>query len=218
MNTSFEMGGSIGHAFGFEKAGEPRTVAIIGDSTFLHSGIPPLLDAVYNKGKTTVVIVDNRTTGMTGQENHAGTGKDIHGEPASQVDYEKICRALGVEFVQHASAFRPEEVEGAVRAAIKFDGPSVVISEGPCVLIPEEKAKPKVAFTVIAEECIACGLCFHTGCPAILESAETYRASASQKPRPKAIIDPNICVGCTLCAAVCPPECIVRVDGKPWGA
>ena len=218
MNTSFEMGGSIGHAFGFEKAGEPRTVAIIGDSTFLHSGIPPLLDAVYNKGKTTVVIVDNRTTGMTGQENHAGTGKDIHGEPAKQVDYEKICRALGVEFVKHASAFRPEEVEGAVREAIKFDGPSVVISEGPCVLIPEEKTKPKVAFTVIAAECIACGLCFHTGCPAILESGETYRASASQKSRPKAIIDPNICVGCTLCAAVCPPECIVRVDGKPWGA
>ncbi len=218
MNTSFEMGGSIGQAFGFEKAGEPRTVAIIGDSTFLHSGIPPLLDAVYNKGKTTVVIVDNRTTGMTGQENHAGTGKGIHGEPAKQVDYEKICRALGVEFVKHASAFRPEEVEGAVREAIKFDGPSVVISEGPCVLIPEEKSKPKVAFTVVADECIACGLCFHTGCPAILESAETYRASASQKPRPKAIIDPLICVGCTLCAAVCPPECIVRVDGKPWGA
>ncbi len=218
MNTSFEMGGSIGHAFGFEKAGEPRTVAIIGDSTFLHSGIPPLLDAVYNKGKTTVVIVDNRTTGMTGQENHAGTGKDIHGEPAQQVDYEKICRALGVEFVKHASAFRPEEVESAVREAIKWEGPSVVISEGPCVLIPEEKAKPKVAFTVVAEECIACGLCFHTGCPAILESQETYQASASQKPRPKAIIDPNICVGCTLCAAVCPPECIVRVDGQPWGA
>ena len=218
MNTSFEMGGSIGHAFGFEKAGEPRTVAIIGDSTFLHSGIPPLLDAVYNKGKTTVVIVDNRTTGMTGQENHAGTGKDIHGEPTQQIDYEKICRALGVEFVKHASAFSPEEVEKAVREAIKFDGPSVVISEGPCVLIPEEKAKSKVAFTVIAEECIACGLCFHTGCPAILESQETYQASASQKPRPKAIIDPNICVGCTLCAAVCPPECIVRVDGQPWGA
>ena len=105
-----------------------------------------------------------------------------------------------------------------MREAIKWDGPSVVISEGPCVLIPEEKAKPKVGFTVVAEECIACGLCFHTGCPAILESQETYQASASQKPRPKAIIDPNICVGCTLCAAVCPPECIARVDGKPWGA
>lgn len=218
MNTSFEMGGSIAHAFGFEAAGEPRTVAIIGDSTFLHSGIPPLIDAVYNKGKTTVVIVDNRTTGMTGQEDHAGTGKNIHGEATKKLDYETLCRAIGVEFVKHASAFRPDEVEKAVREAIKFDGPSVVISEGPCVLIPEEKSKPKVAFKVIAEECIACGLCFHTGCPAILTSTETYRASEQQKPRPKAIIDPNICVGCTLCAAVCPPECIVRVDGQPWGA
>jgi indolepyruvate ferredoxin oxidoreductase alpha subunit len=218
MNTSFEMGGSIGHAFGFEKAGETRAVAIIGDSTFLHSGIPPLLDAVYNNAKTTVVIVDNRTTGMTGQEDHAGTGKDVHGNPAKRVDYETLCRAMGVEFVKHASAFRPQEIETAVREAIKFDGPAVVISEGPCVLIPEEKTKPKVAFTVIAEECIACGLCFHTGCPAILPSSETYRASEAQKPRPKAIIDPAICVGCTLCAAVCPPECIVRVDGQPWGA
>lgn len=218
MNTSFEMGGSIAHAFGFEAAGEPRTVAIIGDSTFLHSGIPPLIDAVYNKGKTTVVIVDNRTTGMTGQEDHAGTGKNIHGEPAKKLDYETLCRAIGVEFVRHANAFRPGEVEKAVREAIKFDGPSVVISEGSCVLIPEEKTKKKVAFTVVASECIACGLCFHTGCPAILESAETYRATEQQKPKPKAIIDPNICVGCTLCAAVCPPECIVRVDGQPWGA
>ncbi len=218
MNTSFDMGASIGNAFGFEVAGEPRTVAIIGDSTFLHSGIPPLIDAVYNKGKTTVVIVDNRTTGMTGQENHAGTGKDIHGNPAKKVDYEVLCRAIGVEFVRHANAFRPDEVEAAVREALKFDGPSVVISEGPCVLIPEEKAKPKVAFKVLADECIACGLCFHTGCPAILQSTETYRATEQQKPRPKAIIDPNICVGCTLCAAVCPPECIVREDGMPWGA
>jgi indolepyruvate ferredoxin oxidoreductase alpha subunit len=86
------------------------------------------------------------------------------------------------------------------------------------VLIPEEKSREKIKFTVLAEECIACGLCFHTGCPAILESQETYRASETQKARPKAIIDPNICVGCTLCAVVCPPECIVRVDGQPWGA
>jgi indolepyruvate ferredoxin oxidoreductase alpha subunit len=219
MNTSFEMGGSIAHAFGFESAGEPRAVAIIGDSTFLHSGIPPLLDAVYNNGKTTVVIMDNATTGMTGQENHPGTGKDIHGKAVTKrVNYEELCRALGVGFIKHASAFNPGEVEAAVREAIKWDGPSVVISEGPCVLIPESKAAPKVAFTVVAEECIACGLCFHTGCPAILESAETYRASEHQKARPKAIIDPAVCVGCTLCATVCPPECIVRVDGKPWGA
>lgn len=218
MNTSFDMGASIGNAFGFEAAGEQRTVAIIGDSTFLHSGIPPLIDAVYNKGKTTVVIVDNRTTGMTGQEDHAGTGKDIHGAPTKKIDYETLCRAIGVEFVRHASAFRPDQVEAAVREALKFDGPAVVISEGPCVLIPEEKARKKAKFLVVASDCVACGLCFHTGCPAILPSQETYRASEQQKPRPKAIIDPNICVGCTLCAAVCPPECIVREDGQPWGA
>jgi indolepyruvate ferredoxin oxidoreductase alpha subunit len=155
---------------------------------------------------------------MTGQEDHAGTGKDIHGQPTKKIDYETLCRAIGVEFVKHVSAFRPEELEKAVREAIAFDGPAVIISEGPCVLIPESKEKAKVAFKVLAEECIACGLCFHTGCPAILESAETYRATEHQKPRPKAIIDEHICVGCTLCAAVCPPECIVRVDGQPWGA
>lgn len=218
MNTSFAMGASIGNAYGFEMAGEKKTIAIIGDSTFLHSGIAPLMDAVYNGGKTTLVIMDNRTTGMTGQEDHAGTGKDLHGQPTKKIDYEQLCRAIGVEFVKHASAFRPEQVTAAVREALAFDGPAVVISEGPCILIPEEKNKPKVAFTVNAEDCIACGLCFHTGCPAILESSEMYRASESQKARPKAIIDPNICVGCALCAVVCPPECIVRVDGQPWGA
>jgi len=218
MNTSFAMGASIGNAVGFELAGEKRTFAVIGDSTFLHGGIQPLMDAVYHGAKTKVVIMDNRTTGMTGQENHPGTGKDLHGQPAKQVDYEQLCRAIGVEWVKRVNAFRPKEVEAALREALKFDGPAVVISEGPCVLIPEEKTKPKVAFKVLAEECIACGLCFHTGCPAILESHETYQASASQKARPKALIDPNICVGCTLCAAVCPPECIVRVDGQPWGA
>jgi indolepyruvate ferredoxin oxidoreductase alpha subunit len=155
---------------------------------------------------------------MTGQEDHPGTGKDIHGQPAKKLDYETICRAIGVEFVRHASAFRPDEVEKAVREAIQFDGPAVVISEGPCVLTPDEKAKSKIPFTVVAEDCVACGLCFHTGCPAITQSTETYRATAQQKPRPKAIIDPIMCVGCTLCAAVCPPECIVRTDGQPWGA
>ncbi len=218
MNTSFAMGASIGNAVGFEFAGEKRTFAVIGDSTFLHGGIQPLMDAVYHGTKTKVVIMDNRTTGMTGQENHPGTGKDLHGQPAKRVDYEQLCRAIGVEWVKRVNAFRPKEVEAALREALKFEGPAVVISEGSCVLIPEEKARPKVAFTVIAEDCIACGLCFHTGCPAILESPETYQASASQKARPKAWIDPNICVGCTLCAAVCPPECIVRVDGQPWGA
>jgi indolepyruvate ferredoxin oxidoreductase alpha subunit len=218
VNTTFDMGASIANAFGFEKAGEQKTIAVIGDSTFLHSGIPPLLDAVYNKGKTTVVIMDNGTTGMTGQEDHAGTGKNIHGEPTKKIDYETLCRAMGVEFVRHVSAFQPEQLEKSVREALKFDGPAVVISEGPCVLIPEEKAKPKIAFQVIAEECVACGVCFHIGCPAILESAETWRATEHQKPRPKAIIDSKLCVGCTLCAVVCPPECIGRVDGKPWGA
>jgi indolepyruvate ferredoxin oxidoreductase, alpha subunit len=218
VNTTFDMGASIANAFGFEKAGEQKTIAVIGDSTFLHSGIPPLLDAVYNKGKTTVVIMDNRTTGMTGQEDHAGTGKNVHGEPAKKIDYETLCRAMGVEFIRHASAFQPDEVEKSVREAMKFDGPAVVISEGPCVLIPEEKAKSKVAFQVVAEECIACAVCFHIGCPAILESTETYRATEHQKARPKATIDTKLCVGCTLCAVICPPECIVRVDGKPWGA
>ncbi len=218
MNTSFAMGASIGNAYGFEMAGEKKTIAIIGDGTFLHGGIQPLMSAVYNGGKTTVVIMDNRTTGMTGQEDHPGTGKSIHGDPTKKIDYEQLCRAIGVEYVKHASAFNPKQVEKAVREALAFDGPAVVISEGSCVLIPEEKSRTKVKFTVVADECIACGLCFHTGCPAILESQETYRASENQKPKPKAIIDPNICVGCTLCAVVCPPECIVRVDGQPWGA
>jgi indolepyruvate ferredoxin oxidoreductase alpha subunit len=205
-DTMGAMGASVGVAHGFDVAGIPDPfVAVIGDSTFFHAGIPPLLDIVHNGGKSTVVILDNHTTAMTGHQDHPGIDVKLGGEPATKVDIEAVVRASGVIDVHKVDAFNVKAVEKAIKEALAFDGPSVVIVDGPCFFVGPGPAR---AYVVDSEECAACGICFHLGCPAIIRSDEVHTKTG----RPKAEIDPVLCVGCDMCAQVCPTEAIHQAE------
>ncbi len=202
IDTCVSMGSSIGNATGMAKAGrETRPiVATIGDSTFLHSGIPPLIDAVQNGVDITIILLDNHITAMTGGQDHAGTGKTLYGETSHRVDFETLIRAIGVEWVRKIDSYDVAAMYHGFREATEFKGVSVVISDRPCVLDPLKIKGP--ALTVKAESCIACQACMNLGCPAIVWSDEWY--DGHHKVR----IDAASCIGCTLCAQVCPSDSI----------
>lgn len=211
MDTCLCMGASIGNAIGMEKAGEVSkpVVAAIGDSTFLHAGIPALMDAVYNKAKITVVILDNSSVAMTGGQDHPGTGRTARGEETHKVDLEALCRALGVQHVRTVDSYDVGAMFRGLREAIAYPGVSVVISNRPCVLDPVKiKGTP---YEVVSGECIACQACMNLGCPSITWTDELY--DGHHKVR----IDPLTCVGCTVCAQVCPTNCVKLVSGKAPG-
>jgi indolepyruvate ferredoxin oxidoreductase alpha subunit len=195
------MGASIGTALGLEKAqGKAfarKTIAVIGDSTFLHSGMTGLVDLVYNHGTVTVAILDNRVTAMTGHQEHPGTGRTLRGEPSYAVNYADLARAVGVEHVLEVDAFNVEAVSEALKAATDHEGPSLVIVKGECILRIRDRWGPALA--VDAEACTACGLCLKIGCPAVSRRADG-----------KAVIERSLCVGevCSVCAQICPKECI----------
>jgi len=209
MDTCICMGASIGSAIGMEKVGshEKGVVAVIGDSTFLHSGITGLLDAVYNKSNVTVIILDNRVTAMTGGQQHPATGYTLMGEPTKQVDLAELCKALGVESVRNADAYDYKGSMEIIKEEVNRPGPSVVLTDRPCVLMP--KRIMEQPYTVISDLCNGCSACFRIGCPAIMTSTEM-----TKRNRPKAIIDPILCTGCSLCTQVCKPEAIVLAE-KP---
>jgi indolepyruvate ferredoxin oxidoreductase alpha subunit len=204
IDTCLCMGASINHAFGIEKAKKTKkkTVALIGDSTFLHSGITGLANVVYNRGTQTTIIVDNRITAMTGGQDHPGTSKTLMGEKTHAIDLVELCKALGVEHVRTIDPFDQKETLAILKEEVEREAPSVVITTRPCVLFPS-KLKPTTKFHVILEKCNACGACFRIGCPAITTSSEK-----NEKGRPKSEIDIELCTGCTLCAQVCPEEAI----------
>jgi indolepyruvate ferredoxin oxidoreductase alpha subunit len=209
MDSCICMGASIGSAIGMAKVNGVKkgVVAAIGDSTFLHSGITGLLDAAYNKANITVAILDNRTTAMTGGQNHPGTGTTLMGDETFEVDLVKLCEAVGVTDIHRIDAYDLAETRTAFEKALEFDGPSVVISERPCALMPRRiKEEP---YKVISDLCNGCKLCFRIGCPAIAASKEL-----TKKGHPKAIIDFDLCTGCTICAQVCPENAIVLESEK----
>ncbi len=209
MDSCICMGASIGSAVGMAKVGGVKkgVVAAIGDSTFLHSGLTGLLDASYNNANITVALLDNRTTAMTGGQNHPGTGKTLMGDETFQVDFVKLCEAVGVKDIHTVDAYDLDETKAAFQKALEFNGPSVVISDRPCVLMPSKiKEAP---YTVISDSCNGCKLCFRIGCPAIAASKEL-----TKKGHPKAIIDTDTCTGCTICAQVCPEDAIVLATEK----
>jgi indolepyruvate ferredoxin oxidoreductase, alpha subunit len=204
IDTTVSMGSSIGNAIGMAKAGEAKPiVATIGDSTFLHAGIPPLINAVYNQANITVLLLDNHVTAMTGGQQHPGTGKTLRGEDVPKVDYEALVRAIGVKWVRTVDSYDLAAVHHALRDAINYRGVAVLITNRPCVLDPVKIKGPP--FEVVEEQCNACQACMNLGCPAITWSGQWFEG------RHKVQIDQSLCIGCTLCAQLCTVDCIKTV-------
>ena len=197
MDTTICMGASIGAAFGMAKAGfRGRLAAVIGDSTFFHSGMTGLLDVVYNKGGITVVVLDNRITGMTGHQDNPGSGRTLLGEPTVKTSIAEVARALGVRRVREVSAYDIPALETALKEELDVtDEPSVVVVFGSCVLASKRNVGA-IPDSVDFAACKACGACFKLGCPAIVRGEKVGE-------RFKASIDPAACIGCGVCSQVC---------------
>ncbi|HEX7549374.1 MAG TPA: indolepyruvate ferredoxin oxidoreductase subunit alpha, partial [Candidatus Methylomirabilis sp.] len=197
MDTCVCMGASIGTAFGMEKAlGEAargKVVAVIGDSTFIHSGITGLINVVYNRGFSTVIILDNGTTAMTGAQDHPGTGKTLQAEATHRLDLAALCRAIGVEHVYTVNPHDQEKTEAILRREIKRDAPSVVIAQASCVLLPEHRAERRPALEVVEELCNGCKACGKLGCPAIewIPLTPEEAVAAGKKPTQKGMVRIN---------------------------
>ncbi len=187
------MGASVSSVHGFNKAlgaeGEHRTVAVIGDSTFMHSGMTGLANIAYNQSNSTVIILDNSITGMTGHQQNPTTGYNIKGDPAGKIDLEALCRAMGFRRVRVVDPYDLAACDAALREELAADEPSVIISRRPCALLKYVKHKPPLR--VDADKCVGCKSCMKIGCPAI-----------SMKDG-KARIDQTLCVGCGVCAQLC---------------
>lgn len=201
VDTTICMGASISAAHGMEKARgrefSEKLVSVIGDSTFMHSGITSLVDVVYNKGTSTTIILDNSITGMTGHQENPTTGKTIRGEATKQVDLIALCKAIGIEHVVVADPFDLAGFEAVVKAETKRNEPSVIIAQRPCALL---KTVKYTGTCVIGENCKNCKLCMKLGCPAISIIDGTVK------------IDTTQCNGCGLCLNVCPFHAITKED------
>lgn len=193
MDSTICMGASISGIHGFNKAlgetSEEGTVAVIGDSTFMHSGMTGLVNIAYNASNSTVIILDNSITGMTGHQQNPTTGYTIKGDPASKVDLEALCKALGINSVRVVDPYNLKETEEAIREELKKKAPSVIISRRPCVLL--KYVKPKAPLKVNTEKCKSCKACMKFTCPAI------------SMVDGKAHVDATLCVGCGVCRELC---------------
>lgn len=193
VDTTICMGASISSLHGMEKAKGKEYiknwVAVIGDSTFLHTGVNSLMNMVYNQATGTVLILDNSTTGMTGHQDHAATGKTLQGDPTYAIDIPNLCRAIGVPNVQEINAFDIETLEKAIKEEVAKDEVSVIITKTPCVLLDK---RPKPLYAADPEKCKKCGMCMKPGCPAMTRNEDgTIR------------IDDTMCTGCGLCESLC---------------
>ncbi len=202
------MGAGVGMALGLDKAfsssevnasKKGKVVGVLGDSTFIHGGITGLVDMVYNRTPSTIIILDNRTTAMTGFQDHPGTGRTLMGTETHALDLEKLCRAVGVESVRVVDPWDLEATREAVREEVQADRTSVIISRRTCTLLNREQRPP---YRVKEELCTGCRRCLRLGCPALVMRGE------------KAWVDETLCAGCSLCAQVCRPRAIEEVSAR----
>ncbi|MCI5898818.1 MAG: indolepyruvate ferredoxin oxidoreductase subunit alpha [Lachnospiraceae bacterium] len=193
MELTLCMGASISSIHGFNKAAgkesEGKTVAVIGDSTFMHSGMTGLANVAYNQSNSTIIILDNSITGMTGHQQNPTTGYNIKGDPAGKIDLEALCRAMGFNRVAVVDPYNLEECDRVLKEELAAEEPSVIISRRPCALL--KYVKHKAPLKVAAENCVGCKSCMRLGCPAV---------SVKDK---KAVIDTTLCVGCGVCQQLC---------------
>jgi indolepyruvate ferredoxin oxidoreductase alpha subunit len=207
IDTCVCMGASIGHALGLDKALQEealgKVVAVIGDSTFLHSGITGLLNVVYNRGAVTLIILDNHTTAMTGRQDHPGTGFTLQGEATNEVDLVKLARALGVKNVKVINPYDLAVSERVIKREVRRPEPSVIISRAPCVLSRREKKLSGEALLVNPDACVGCRACLRLGCPAMTWVKEEGVNGEGKRRKGRAAIDSFLCNGCTLCAQIC---------------
>ncbi|HSW40676.1 MAG TPA: thiamine pyrophosphate-dependent enzyme, partial [Acidobacteriota bacterium] len=187
--------------------------AVIGDSTFLHSGIGPLMDAVYNGGYSTTLILDNRITAMTGQQEHPGTGYTITGDAAPAVDYEQLVKALGVSHVRTVDPYNIKETLEIIREEANRDAASVIISKNcPCMLLRRNKPRERFRhsfFLIDEENCTGCGRCLEIGCPAIQWKPLPGISRIGRKRKGTVFIYRDQCVGCEVCRQICEFESII---------
>ena len=203
VDTTVCMGASISTLHGMEKAKGPafirNWVAVIGDSTFMHTGVNSLMNMVYNRSTGTVLILDNSTTGMTGHQDHAGTGKTLKGDIVNAIDVVKLCTAIGVPNVKVVDTFNVPELEKTIREETAREELSVVIVKAPCALL--NKKKVTVQYKANPDACVHCGMCMKPGCPAITRNADNTIT-----------INDTMCNGCSLCAQLCKFGAIEKVE------
>ena len=207
LDTTICMGASVSGLHGFNKASaldgsivdeKRKTVAVIGDSTFMHSGITGLVNIAYNDSNSTVIIVDNSITGMTGHQQNPTTGKNLKGDPAAKIDLETLCRAVGIRRVRVVDPYDLAACDAAVKEELAANEPSVIISRRPCALL--KYVKHNKPLSINPDKCRSCKMCMKIGCPAISMVGG------------KAKIDNTLCTGCGVCAQLCKFDAFVKGD------
>jgi len=201
LDTCLCMGAGVSMSEGFRRVlpedTREKVVAVIGDSTFIHSGITSLIDVVYNGNGGVVIILDNRTTAMTGRQHHPATGFSLHGEETTAVDLEQLCRGAGVKRVKVVDPFDLDKIENYLRESLNLSEPTVMIARAPCIFLT--RGEERQPYRVIPDACVACERCLKTGCPALI-----------RLPDGKVEIEEGLCTGCGVCEQVCMVGAIVR--------
>ncbi|OPL11519.1 MAG: indolepyruvate ferredoxin oxidoreductase subunit alpha [delta proteobacterium MLS_D] len=220
LDSCICMGASIGMAHGMSKTlgrGD-AVVGVIGDSTFVHSGIASLLNLAYNRSNAVIVICDNRTTAMTGMQDHPGTGVTLQGQTTKKLDFEALARALGIDNVRVINPFDLKETRTVLKEELASDGPSLIVARGACALLKSKESPKKPPLMVDVDRCIGCKLCLDVGCPAIswrpfdsLPPGSTV-SKRRRKQEGIALIDVSVCNGCGVCQQLCKPGAIVEVE------
>ncbi len=220
IHTTICMGAGVGMAHGASKAlgkeGPGKACAVLGDSTFLHAGIPPLMNVAYNKGNSTTIVLDNKTTAMTGHQEHPGSGYTARLEPTVAVNYEELGKALGVKSIRYVNPYNVKETMDIIREEVNKDEPSLIIcKDSPCILLrrakPLEKFKYR-GYSVDEEKCRGCRVCLEINCPAISWIKQEGTTKDGHRRKGVSYINRDLCVGCSVCEQICKFEAIKPIE------